>query len=183
MDTVLGILDAVAWPVCILWLAYLFRPEIRAIVTRVSHLKFKEFEASFSEELSKAEETLARLEDSSTPTLRKAPSTSPELRQLERIAEISPRAAIIEAWRLIEDAAGQSGFVQGADIPRINVAMFISWLVREGKIPVDSEATFESLRELRNQAAHSSDFFITSSDAHRYLRLAAKACQLISDPI
>ncbi|AMM02820.1 MULTISPECIES: DUF4145 domain-containing protein [Pseudomonas] len=183
MEIALGIVNAVSWPVCILWLAYLFRPEIRAVFTRVSSLKFKEFEASFSEELSKTEETLAKLEDSIGPTLPKAPSTPPELRQLERIAEVSPRAAIIEAWRLIELAAGQSGFVQGATIPRINVAMFINSLIREGKIPVDSEATFEKLRELRNQAAHSSDFFITPSDAHRYLRLAARACQLISEPI
>lgn len=79
MEIALGIVNAVSWPVCILWLAYLFRPEIRAVFTRVSSLKFKEFEASFSEELSKTEETLAKLEDSIGPTLPKAPSTPPEL--------------------------------------------------------------------------------------------------------
>ncbi|OUM27132.1 hypothetical protein B8W72_22485 [Pseudomonas putida] len=83
---------------------------------------------------------------------------------------------------MIEDAAARSGFVQGAAIPRTNAALFINWLVREGKIPVDSEATFQALRDLKNQAAQESDFFITPSDAHRYLRLAARARQLILDP-
>jgi hypothetical protein len=184
MDFVLGIVNAVSWPICILWLAYLFRPEIRAAAARISRLKFKEFEASFSEELTDVEQEFAKVEkslpDSEVP---RTPVTSPELKQLERIAEVSPRAAILEAWRLIEDAAGRSGFVQGAAIPRTNTALFINWLVREGKIPVDSEATFQALRDLKNQAARESDFFITPSDAHRYLRLAARARQLILDPV
>jgi len=35
--------------------AYLFRAEIRGLAMRVSHLKFKELEASFSQELKAAE--------------------------------------------------------------------------------------------------------------------------------
>lgn len=114
----------------------------------------------------------------------KTPDTSPELEQLNRIAEISPRAAIIEAWRLIEDAAGRSGFVQGAAIPRINAALYVRWLVREGKIPVDSEETFDALRNLKNEVAHTYDAYVSTADAQRYLRLAARATQLIqsTDP-
>lgn len=100
---------------------------------------------------------------------------------MERIAEVSPRAAIIEAWRLIEDAAGRSGFVQGASIPRINAALFVNWFVREGKLAVDSEAAFDALRDLRNQAAHAPEFSISSAEAQRYLRLAARASQLIDE--
>ncbi|MNM70865.1 hypothetical protein D3C81_825100 [compost metagenome] len=182
MEAVVGIIDALAWPVCVLWLTYLFRSEIQAVASRVSHLKFKEFEAKFSQELNAVEVSLKELEQAKPNFSPSNASTSnPQLDQLERIAEVSPRAAIIEAWRLIEDAASRSGFVQGASIPRINAALFVNWFVREGKLPVDSEATFDALRDLRNKAAHAPEFSISSADAQRYLRLAARASQLIDN--
>lgn len=180
METVVGIVNALAWPACVLWLAYLFRGEIRAVAARVSHLKFKEFEAKFSQDLNVVEHSLKKLEEAKPNSLPSNTRTlNPELDQLERIAEVSPRAAVIEAWRLIEEAAGRSGFVQGASIPRINAALFVNWLVREGKLPVDSEATFDALRDLRNRVAHAPEFSISLSDAQRYLQLAARASQLI----
>lgn len=183
MEAVVGIISAIAWPTCVLWLTYMFRSEIRAIVARISHLKLKEFEAHFTQELDTVESSLKKLEETKPTLAAPSPSnTDLGLAQLERIAEVSPRAAIIEAWRLIEDSAGRSGFAQGASTPRINAALFVNWLVREGKLPVDSESTFEALRDLRNQAAHAPDFSISSTDAQRYLRLAARASQLIVSP-
>ena len=180
MEPIVTIISSLAWPTCVVWLAYLFKAEIRSVAVRISQLKYKDLEANFSQELSAVENSLGNLEKSASSQL---PSPAPELLsqldQLERIAEVSPRAAIIEAWRLIEDAAGRSGFVQGATAPRINPGLFVNWLVREGKLPVDSESTFDGLRNLRNQAAHAPEFSVSPIEAQRYLRLAARASQLI----
>lgn len=183
MEAVLGFLGSLAWPVCALWLAYMFRPEIRTVVARLSRLKYKEFEADFAEELSAAEKSLDQIEsETKHETLVEPPTISPQLEHLLSIADVAPKAAIIEAWTLIEDAAGRSGFVQGAQIPRINPALYVSWLVREGKIPAENEDTFASLRRLRNLVAHNSDIHVTPSDAQRYLKLAARAVELIEEP-
>jgi hypothetical protein len=88
----------------------------------------------------------------------------------------------MEAWILLEDAAGRSGFIQGADRPRINAPSFVDWLVRSGKLPPGSDGLMTQLRNLRNQAAHLSTFELTKEDADRYLELAAKASSIILGP-
>lgn len=178
INDVTSLISAVSWPITTVWCAYIFRSEIRSLATRVSHLKYKDVEATFEKELSKTEAKVNAI------TINKnviAPSSElqDKIDQLQRIANLSPRAAILESWILIEHAAGKSGFIQGAKIPRINSLLFVDWLIREGKLPHDSIDAVSALRELRNQAAHLPDFSIAQEDAERYISLAAKISTLI----
>lgn len=181
MNDVVSLISAVSWPITTVWCAYIFRSEIRGLATRVSHLKYKDVEATFENELSNTEAKVNAITNNQ-PTAFPDSELQSKVDQLQRISNVSPRAAILESWLLIENAAGQSGFVQGADVPRINSLLFVDWLVREGKLPHDSIDVVSSLREMRNKAAHLPDFLINQDDAERYIRLAAKISTLIIEP-
>lgn len=181
MSDLVALISAIAWPAAAVWISYLFRDEIRGLASRVSRLKYKDVEATFESELKTAEEQAGAItQDARVPL--PSPELVSKLEQLERIADVSPRAAIMEAWLLIESAAGQSGFAQGAAHPRVNLWLFVDWLVKEGKLSPDSLKLVESLRELRNKAAHLPEFSLGREEADRYLRLAVKISTLIVSP-
>lgn len=181
MTDLVALISALAWPAAAVWISYLFRSEIRGLVSRMSHLKYKDMEATFERELKDAEASAESISKQQTPALPK-PELLSKLEQLQRIADVSPRAAILEAWLLVEGAAGESGFVQGAAIPRVNPMLFVDWLVRERKVPADSVKVVSALRDLRNKAAHLPDFSISRDEAERYLRLAVQLSTLIVEP-
>lgn len=55
MELVVALFVGIAWPAAIVWVAMLFRSEIRSVLRRVSQLKYKDLEASFDEGLVRAE--------------------------------------------------------------------------------------------------------------------------------
>jgi len=177
---VVELIVGVAWPVAAIWIAYLFRKPMGSLLSRMSRFRYKDAEASFEHGLSEAEAKIARVEEISTHKITTTEVTS-KTEQLRRIAEVSPRASIMESWILIEEAAGQAGYVQGTQIPRINALLFVEDLVKEGKLPREAGDAIHKLRELRNKAAHLQDFQLSQAEAERYLDLAAKISESISN--
>jgi len=180
MGLLVQFLTGIAWPATIIWIAFLFKRELRALLDRISHVKYKDLE--FTLGLAEAEAKVLVIEQTTPARKSSNLEIDSKLEQLRRIADVSPRAAIMEAWTLVEGAAAHSGFIQGADRPRINALSFADWLVRTGKLPAESDELMTQLRNLRNQAAHAPEFEITKQDADRYLQLAAKASSLIIGP-
>lgn len=181
MESFVKLLTGIAWPVAIIWVAFLFKTQVRQLIDRISQVKYGGVEANFNAILAAAEATSFKIEkDSPSNPASTHPELASKLDQLRRIAIISPRAAIMEAWLLIEEAAGQSGFIQGASVPRVNVYLFVEELIRQNKLPAGTDALVTQMRELRNSAAHSiSDFELSHSEADRYLELAARMSSLI----
>lgn len=178
MELLVNLLVGIAWPVAVVWIAYLFKGELRSLLHRMSQLKYKDVEAKFEIGLTEAEAKALSIERV-VPQLPQRQEITSKLDSLRRIADVSPRAAIMEAWVLVEEAAGKSGFVQGAAIPRINPHLFVEELVRLGKLPKGSDSLLDQMRKLRNQAAHLPDFSLNQDEADRYLQLAARMSELI----
>lgn len=178
MELLVTLIIGIAWPVAVIWIAYLFRSELRSLLHRMSLLKYKDVEAKFETGLAEAEAKVIAIEKHSPPVLPN-PEINSKLELLRRIADTSPRAAIMEAWVLVEEAAGKSGFVQGSTIPRVNPHLFVMELVHQGKLPKGSDSLLDQMRKLRNQAAHLSDFNLNQDEADRYLQLAARMSELI----
>jgi hypothetical protein len=178
MELLVQLLIGIAWPIAVIWIAYFFKGELRLLLQRMSQFKYKDVEAKFEGGLAEAEAKAIAIEKS-TPSLPPRPELTSKLEQLRRISDVSPRAAILEAWVLVEEAAGKSGFVQGATIPRVNPHLFVEELVRLGKLPTGSDKLLDHMRRLRNQAAHLSDFSLNQDEADRYLQLAARMSELI----
>jgi uncharacterized protein YutE (UPF0331/DUF86 family) len=174
MDYIVEIIKAIAWPVAIVWVGYVFRAEVRQLLGRVSSLKYKDMEASFDKQLAKAES-----EYQSISIEKKSSDDLSQIEQLLRIAEVSPRAAIVEAWTLIEMAASKQGLKAGVALQRTSPKMIVDYLQSSGELPPNSIEIIEQLRKLRNQAVHMPDFAISQSEAERYLELAAKIAAVI----
>jgi len=183
MELFVQLIIGLSWPIATVWIVYLLKGELQNLLRRLSNLKYKDIEAKFEHGLTKAEAQIITIEKTSPKSVTFNPEVNSVLEQLRRIAQASPRAAIMEAWILIESAAGKSGFVQGAAIPRINAPLFADWLVKNEKLPQGSVELIMELRKLRNQAAHIPDFALTYEEADRYLQLAAKLSNLILSPI
>ncbi|RXE96136.1 DUF4145 domain-containing protein [Pseudoalteromonas sp. PS5] len=131
-------------------------------------------EANFDKQLAKAES-----EAKSITVTKKSTEDLSQTEQLLRIAEVSPRAAIVEAWTLIEMAASKKGLKAGVTLPRTSPKMIVDYLQLSGELPPNSIEIIEQLRKLRNQAVHMPDFAINQSEAERYLELAAKSAAVI----
>lgn len=180
MEQLVELVKALAWPIAAIWLGYIFRGEIRKLLSRMSHFRYKDIEAKFGEDLTKAEAEVAIAQAAHEPKL-PPPETLSMLDQLRRIAEVSPRAAIMEAWVLVESAAAEAGLVAGSTIPRTSPRMIMDYLARSGSLPESSLPLVERLRHLRNKAAHLPDFALSQEEAERYLELAVKSAEIIRE--
>ncbi len=179
MELLVELLIGIAWPAATIWIAYLFSGEVRGLLTRLSHLKCKELKAKFEKELAEAEAEAKKVEQQRKIAL-PSPEHLSQLDQLRRIADVSPRAAIMEAWVLIETSAFSAGFASGTTRPIVNPYSVVKHLAESGKISEESINLMHKLRKLRNQAAQLPDFALTQEEAERYLELAAKIAELIS---
>ncbi|HCL6056396.1 TPA: DUF4145 domain-containing protein [Citrobacter amalonaticus] len=181
MSTLVDLVSALAWPCVTVWFVLRFGEEVKQLIYRLSRMKMAGVEAEFRASLEEVEDLADEVPNVTlTPEAQNVdPEFTRRLSQLQRIANISPRAAIMESWLLIEEAAGKAGFVQGASIPRINIGLFIDWLVKDGKISSTTAELVSKMRLLRNKAAHLGDFELTKDEAERYLNIAVQISTLI----
>lgn len=176
MEHFVEIVKALAWPIAAIWIGYIFRSEVRQLLGRVSSFKYKNVEASFEKILVQAEKSANNIEK---PKLKETDLELSQKEQLLRIAEVSPRAAIVEAWTIIETAAMKNGLWTGAAIKRTNPKMILDHLESSGKFSHYSLELINQLRQIRNRASHLPEFAVTQDDAERYLDLAVKSAAVI----
>ncbi|HHT5705024.1 TPA: DUF4145 domain-containing protein [Raoultella planticola] len=184
MSTLVDLVSVLIWPGVTVWFIKKYGDDVKALILRLSRIKMGGAEAEFAANLGVAEALAV-----DTPAINIQDVVNNEdnefsrrLSTLQRIADVSPRAAIMESWLLVEEAAGKAGFVQGATIPRVNLPLFLEWLVRDNKISKNTAKLVEKMRHLRNSAAHLKDFELTRDEAERYLKLAAQLSLIIVEP-
>ncbi|WP_261641227.1 DUF4145 domain-containing protein [Erwinia mallotivora] len=184
MSTVADLVSALAWPLTFVWFVQKYGNDFKELILRLSKLKLGNAEAEFTLGLKAAEELANEtpLVEASKALPEEGVEFSKRMAQLERIADVSPRAAIMESWLLIEEAAGKAGFFQGTSVPRINYLLFIEWLVKEGIVDKSTAILVDRMRKLRNKASHLRDFELTKDEAERYLKIAVQISLLIIEP-
>jgi len=180
MDALVNLATGLAWPVAAIWLAYLLRPELQKLIDKIASVKVGVAEANFRESLEKVEVEAAKLPQTAMTEPDKKDEIMPRLDQLRRIAAVSPRAAIMEAWVLVETAALSSGSFSDSNRRPTAIAL-LHHIVTTGKLSQNSANMIISLRNLRNQAAHLPDFALTQEEAERYLELAVTVSELIEN--
>jgi hypothetical protein len=171
------LVSALAWPVTVIIIALLFRHEVRHTASRLSSLSYKSLKADFEQDLSNLEKDVKELAPkepvAKANRIEEDKDAVNSYERLKRIADISPRAAIMEAWRDIEvttkkvaDAYGVSTQGQIAGVRAINE------LVQLHLLPDSVTSVYEQMRRLRSRAAHAADFAISSEEAERYIDTA-----------
>ncbi|MGP2445635.1 DUF4145 domain-containing protein [Pantoea ananatis] len=184
MSTFAELVSALAWPLAFVWFVNRYGNDVKELILRLSRVKFGNAEAEFNLGLRDAEElaSVSPLIETSANLPEEKIEFSKRMEQLERIADVSPRAAIMESWLLIEEAAEKAGFIQGASIPRTNPLLFIDWLLTQGQIDKSTANLVYQMRKLRNAAAHLRDFELTKDEAERYLKIAVQISLIIIEP-
>lgn len=201
LNFIAALVDSLVWPVALLALLALLRKEIRSLIPNLSKLRYRELELEFGKRLHELEErveeqellpppdiaaTLPSVEGTAEITLPpfdshgtgvvSSPGVSPVV---VRLAPISPRAAIAEAWRgvehALEDAARRLGQKSGARSSR----RIIDSLVEQGLLRRFTPGLIDDLRGLRNQAIHAREIELTAQQALDYADLAARAERMI----
>lgn len=159
------IIQAIVWPITALTIVLLLREPLCRVIPLLEKLKYKDFELQFRQQLEMVKQEIS---------LEKERGLTDTDIQTIKLAEVSPRTAIQEAWRQIETAAQKKMFEL---IPKEQRKK--RWLKDAAHYLEFSGAlipmTAKALRDiyfLRNRAAHSPEFALTTNDALEYISVA-----------
>jgi hypothetical protein len=165
--------EALAWPLVVFCLVFLLRKELRGLLAILKKLKAGPVEAEFDRDVkelqSAAEAALPAPEERALP--------SPINKELLQLAQINPRAAIIEAWRGVEFASRQALSQAGISLSAkesISPLALSRALAKSGALSPEEIALYNDIRGLRNRAVHAEDFSPTLESTLGYIEIAAR---------
>jgi hypothetical protein len=170
---------ALAWPVAAVIAFLALRNQLTQRFSVLESLKWRDFEFRFAREMhrvaSEAQEAVPQPEVGSLP-----PSTEEERRA--QLADLSPRAAIIEAWIGLESAAAAGLRGRGVAITTREISQPIRLaeaLISSKLLNAYQADVLKELRRLRNAAAHAEDPKITPETAREFVDVAGALERLI----
>jgi hypothetical protein len=175
------IIKALAWPSAAVIIAFAFRKSISQLIPLLTRLKYKDLELEFGREV---REVRAEAESAlPTPADVQRIGGPPISTDVAALLPVSPRAAVLESWREVEDAAVRAVVRVGAPQPQpasVPPLKLIRILQSMRVMQPEQAAIFESLRLLRNEAAHVPDFALSESSARDYSEVAARLVEYLN---
>lgn len=178
-----NLIDSLAWPATIVFLALFFRSRLNDLFEKLNNVKFKDVEVSFDRRLDRAKESMAALPESQSQGELPAELLPPPLPKTEkeliaRIADLSPSAAVMESWRLVEQALDFYCKQHGLKQPVSNQTL-MNFLKEDPYFSDGLLSAFQELRMLRNNAAHSKAS-ISKESALEFAELSEKLASELS---
>src|SRR5690242_6670782 len=173
--SVIQSLVSLGWPIALVVCVWLFRAQLASLLPNL-RLKHKDWEISFR--LNEAEKAAANLPPASSSL--EAPPTPEEKNRFQKLAKLSPRAAILETRATLEDAVRSFASAIGMPnlSPYINYASLIRNLRKNDLIDSNASALLDDLRAIGNAAAHNQSD-PTEQDAIRFAELAERLIRQI----
>lgn len=173
METLIKLLDVIIWPITILALALIFKSELAKLLTRISKFKYKGIEADFQQVLKTVEKTTEQTNKIVSETsINLRESYEHTLKRIIRVAEISPRACVSEAWREVEGVTITLMHAYGYDHRDVQMSKVFRGIVYENDYPWSLYEDYKLLLKLRNQAFHAGEFELDIVEAKHYARTA-----------
>jgi hypothetical protein len=175
---VASVISSLAWPGTVILCVMLLRKPIAELIPMIRNLKYKDFEIYFSRRLEELQEEADEAELPPTPPPTTAPPAeigppSDYWEMIERLSEVSPRAAIAEAWRRAEWALDDYFRRLGQERPTSYQGMLRALRAQGTPLP-PAMTLFQELRVLRNRAVHARDFDMDSQRAIEFARLSER---------
>lgn len=166
MDTLTFIAElvkALAWPVAIVVVTLLFRSEVTNLLKTMKRGKVGMAEFEFERDVRELQSS-----DQELPSTR-----SPENAAL--IATENPRGAVLDAWLRLEEQIISLAMRKGLTnaTARRYPQGSIDALMKSDLITSRDRSIIESMRELRNLAAHDPEFSPNPDSVLNYLQLSA----------
>lgn len=163
-----SVIDSLAWPALVGFIVYLARDQVVQLVGRLSRFKYKEIEAEFRQALEDIEVIRGEAIEGEIVEVKQEGTIT-----LDELADVSPRAAIMEAWIKIEMATRD--FYESIGLERRLSYRGLREVPNEHQRQIEPVmGAYKELRQLRNKAAHSSDFDLSADIAREYIAVASQ---------
>lgn len=177
-------IESLAWPGTIIALVFLIRKELPAIARSLRRFKYKDIEVEFGEAAQAIANEIKEVVPATQNNMEIAGRTKGEIKfRLDAIAEIAPRAAILEAWLQVEAAAAdvirKKGL--GASTPYPGPLRLCESLQKGGVLNTRQLAIFEQLRTLRNEAVHVPEVEFTKAAVANYIESSIAIASYLED--
>lgn len=169
------IVSSVAWPCAAAVFLIVFRAELRKIIQRLAHVKYKDLELDFDKVRQQAEE-LHRDVSEEGPAVRSPIFSSLEDQILDAV-ERAPSAAILLAWSGLETAMASAvgRLAISPESPSYRSPTHnIEVLTKYGGLSQSHGKLLQEMRMLRNKVAHEQESMISiaQDQALNYARAA-----------
>lgn len=174
--------EALAWPSVAIGVLLWLRKDLPTIIRSMRKLKFKDVEMEFGAEAEALAAETAKVvpAPSHGATLLGQPEEAIASR-LAALADISPRAAILESWLLVEAAAANVIRKHAPITSTPGPLRLLEGLRRAEVLTPPQELAFEHLRRLRNDAVHAPDAEFTPLAVSRYIESALAMAGYLED--
>ena len=166
------IVDAIIWPSVVVFAIFQLKDKIGELLPRLKKLKHKETEIEFAEKIT--ELVSESKEESNISFVTKSRETEDQFEFLLKLADISPRSAVLEAFRYLETAS-EKAVVKAYpefDEKDIRNPMQVQKLLKGKILSPEQYHRMRELRMLRNKAAHLEDFSLHGMPIEAYLDIA-----------
>ncbi|WP_320838233.1 hypothetical protein [Zhongshania sp.] len=174
MENFIKLLEIVAWPSVVLVGMFLFKKDLGSVLRRLVKVETSAAKMMFNEEIKEVQSSLPETPDNP------AEDSNNWLTEMNAIAKLNPRAAIVEAWTAIEVACVEIGMVHGATMPRFSPKALEQFLHEIPEFDNDMIKRVMDLRRLRNRVTHGMDADFDYIDAEKYIELADKTVGAIN---
>lgn len=172
-ELISNIVTAALWPVVVLVLGIMFRDTLKSLLERLKALEGLGAKLELSESIKQLDQAADSVQiESATRQAESPESVHPgaaksfpreaPLAHLAQVAHLSPSAAILDAWREVEEAlfsywasARKHGLVENLKTTDVNEVR--GALGSAGYLSDEQQALLKSLRVSRNQVAHSTE--------------------------
>ncbi len=164
--------QALAWPVAAIVLLLLLRRPLVRLLPLIQKLRYGPLELDFGRQIAE----LAVQAERELPAAGQADSEA-EAARLMSLAQVSPRAAVLEAWLQVEQAAMTLSQREGLALSsqELRTPLLLGQALEQaGSLDEAKMTIYHRLRNLRNAAAHAANFELDTEAALEYVRLALR---------
>jgi hypothetical protein len=179
MDTtefLIELLDKLAWPVSIIILVLILRKEFAGLLENLRSLKYKDLSLEFGQRLKDAKE---EAEKANLPDISKG-LTMDKVEYYEELAQISPRAVVVEAWLQIESLLERAFSKQEVRYRPALIMQYAGELLRSAGLTSEEVSLFNDLRRMRNEVVHRENATLSPRVAIEYAHLAMRFVNVLS---
>jgi len=176
--------EAAVWPAVVISIVFLLRKPLCEAVRAWGTIKatYKDFAVELRKATEEADMAslpvspvvTSSFSDESTGSISGSQGSEPLLDKYERIAEVSPAAAVVEAWRDVEVELLELAKDKGIATSKNFTLALLSRLEATDALDSRSVEIIKALRRLRNEAVHHGTRSISQDDAMEYAMLATR---------
>ena len=173
LQFIAAVVDSVVWPITVIAVFLFLKRQFPVLFPFVKRLKYSGIEVEFRESV----QQLSEQSRAALPALASGEQPDESRNRLYAIAEVSPQAAILEAWLEVEAAAADTVQIKEPSLaPKVRMAAPLrmgEMLTRSGILSTDQLRIFHRLRELRNKSVHITDETFQLDEVSEYIGLAS----------